>query len=30
MLEEDTDGEGIVNNDDNEYYDYGEIDYEGI
>ena len=30
MLEEDPDQDGIVNNDDNEYYDYGTIEYESI
>jgi hypothetical protein len=30
MLEEDPDQDGIVNNDDNEYYDYGETEYESI
>ena len=30
MLEEDPDQDGIVNNDDNEYYDYGETEYEAI
>lgn len=29
-IEEDSWGEGITNNDDNEYYDYGEIEYEAI
>lgn len=29
-IEEDPWGEGITNNDDNEYYDYGEIEYETI
>jgi hypothetical protein len=29
-IEEDSDGDGISNNDDNEYYDYGEIEYESI
>lgn len=29
-IEEDSWGEGIINNDDNEYYDYGEIEYEAI
>ena len=29
-VEEDAWGEGITNNDDNEYYDYGEIEYETI
>lgn len=30
MIEDDPWQEGIVNNDDNEYYDYGEIEYETI
>jgi hypothetical protein len=30
MVEEDAWGDGIINNDDNEYYDYGEIEYEAI
>ena len=30
MLEDDPDQDGIVNNDDNEYYDYGETEYEAI
>lgn len=30
MLEEDPDQDGIVNNDDNEYYDYGETEYDTI
>ena len=30
MLEEDPDQDGIVNNDDNEYYDYGTIEYDSI
>ena len=30
MIEEDNYQDGVVNNDDNEYYDYGEIEYEAI
>lgn len=30
MVEEDADQDGVINNDDNEYYDYGDIDYESI
>ena len=30
MIEEDPWQEGVVNNDDNDYYDYGEIEYESI
>jgi len=30
MVEEDADQDGVINNDDNEYYDYGEIEYEAI
>jgi hypothetical protein len=29
-VEEDAWGEGVTNNDDNEYYDYGDIEYEAI
>jgi len=29
-VEEDSWGEGVTNNDDNEYYDYGDIEYEAI
>jgi len=29
-IEEDAWADGIINNDDNEYYDYGDIEYEAI
>jgi hypothetical protein len=30
MLEEDPDQDNVINNDDNEYYDYGDVEYESI
>jgi hypothetical protein len=29
-IEEDFDQDGVEHNDDNEYYDYGDIEYEAI